>query len=93
MVINIFDKRFLRFSNAAKKIKAGPIVMQINANDGGYFVTFNIANIEYVNEFCFVQGCKSPYRLLILKTANKTINKIPAPYNIFILFLLLKVGR
>ncbi len=67
--------------------------MHIKAKEGGYFVTFNIDNIEYVNEFCFVQGCKSPYRLLILKTTNKTTNKIPVPYNIFILFLLLKVGR
>ena len=41
-----FESLLLIFSAAAKNSKAGPIVMQIKENDGGYFVTFSMDNME-----------------------------------------------
>ena len=56
---------------------AGPIVIKVYNNEGGYFVTFKKEHTVSTKEFCTDHGTISPYSFIPLIIRNNIVAVLP----------------
>ena len=77
---------FKGFSDKAKNMIAGPMVINKYSNEGGYLVHFINDNMVNNQEGCWLQADLSPYTLLIRSNTKTKTKSEPIHKKNFFLF-------